>query len=198
MIENIFYEFSSKLLSSTFQAGACGLKGLDEYRMLVKGNFDEIRMPVVFKQDSGKKFTDILDTGSVSLYLISDRLKKILEENNLTGWETFPIKLYDKKDNEIFGYHGFSITGKCAQIDYSTSVIVEKRSIPDGPLVKYYKGINIDLEKWDGTDFFSPMKNFGLYVTKKIAEILTKNKITNLCLTDAADIEVDLRIFNRS
>ena len=202
MISNIFFEFSSKLLSSTFQASACGLKsnkeGLDEYGMLIKGDYRDIHFPVTFKQESGKKFTDILDTGWTSLYLISDRMKKILEENKLTGWRSYPIKLYDKKDNEIFGYHGFSITGQCAQINYEEAKIIEKRIVPDGPLVKYFKGIHIDLDKWDGTDFFSPIRNYGLFINKKTAEILSKNKITNLCLEDVVDIEVDVRIIKRN
>jgi len=30
------------------------------------------------------------------IIFISDRLKILLEENQLTGWKTFPIKIYDK------------------------------------------------------------------------------------------------------
>ena len=52
-----------------------------------------------------------------------------MEENNPTGWKIYPIKLYDKKDNEVLGYHGLSVTGKCASIDYSKSEIIEKRYV---------------------------------------------------------------------
>ena len=199
MIPNVFFEFCSKLVSSTFQASACDLKsnknGLDEYGMLIKGDYHDIHFPVTFKQEYGKKLTDILDTGWPSLHLISDRMKKILEENKLTGWKIYPIKLYDKKNNEILDYHSFSVTGLSAPMDYSKSEIIEKSSVTDGPLIKYYKGMYIDISKWDGTDFFSPMNSNGLIITKKAAEALTKNKITNLKLTDIADVEIDLRIF---
>ena len=98
---NDFFTLDSKLLSSTFQARPINLKrdvdnNFQEWD-LIKGNYAEIDFPVIFTQDHGKKLTDILDTGWPGLFLISDRLKKILEENKLTGWKTFPIKVYDKK-----------------------------------------------------------------------------------------------------
>ena len=98
---NDFFKFNARMTTSIFQAGSVNLKrdvnkDFQEWD-LVKGNYAEIDFPVVFKQDYGKKLTDILGTGWPSLYLISDRLKKILEDNELTGWKTFPITVYDKK-----------------------------------------------------------------------------------------------------
>jgi len=135
MIEiNEFYDFGSKLLSSTFQAGAVGLKTqagkgpiLADHWELIKGNFFGINFPVVFKQDYGKKLLDILDTGWPSLYLISDHLKNTLETNKLTGWKSYPARVYDKKGVEVMGYNGFSITGRCGPIDYT-----KRRSLKRG------------------------------------------------------------------
>ncbi len=54
---------------STFQVRPTGLKkgsnGMDEEWNLIKGNYTGIDFSVVFKQDYGKKFTDILDTGGL-------------------------------------------------------------------------------------------------------------------------------------
>ena len=198
MTPNVFFEFCSKLSSSTVQAHGQDLKvideaGIDEIGMLIKGDYNGIHFPVLFKQQYGSKFTDILGAGWPSLYLISDRMKKILEENKLTGWKSYPIKLYDKKNDEITGYNGFSVTGQCDPIDYSNSDIIEKSRVPGGPLVEFYKGMYIDLGKWDGTDFFSPLRDYGLFTTRKAAEILTNNKITNLRLTDVVDIEINIK-----
>lgn len=189
-----FFSFDSKLLSSTFQARPVGLKndknGLPGYLNLIKGNLEGINFPVVFKQDSGKNLTDILDTGHGSLFLISDHMKNILEENNLTGWRTFPVKLYDKKRNEIFNYHGFSIIGRCSHTSYEKSEIIEKRLIAAGPICKYYKSVFI--EEWDGTDFFIPNKTRHIFITKKAADALINHKITNMLLENLADIETDV------
>lgn len=189
-----FFDFGSKLVSSTVQAHPIGLKddenGKGSHLKLIKGDYKGIVFPVIFKQEYGKKLTDILDTGHASLFLISDRMKTILEENKLTGWKTFPIKLYDKKGKEITGYHGFSITGYCGPTNYEKSVIIEKKHVPTGPICQYYKGLSID--KWDGTDFFTPEGTYETFITKKAADVLKKNKISNMYLKNLADIETDI------
>lgn len=195
-IEN-FYSFSSKLSSSTVQAHAVSLSskedsnGLSDEHRLIQGAYDGISFPVVFKQEYGKKLQDILDTGWASLYLISDKMKAVLKDNNLTGWKTFAVKVLDKQGQEIKGYHGLSITGRCGKIDYNKSEITEKRLVPDGPLVKYYKGLHVGLDKWDGKDFFLPEKYFGIMTTQRAAEVLKKNKLTNIRLENLAEIEMD-------
>src|SRR4051812_1019570 len=105
MEERKFFSFGSRLVSSTVQAHAIGLKtdenGVNEHWKLIKGDCKGIEFPITFKQEYGKKLSDILDTGWPGLLLISSQIQTILEKNNLRGWKTFPIKLYDKKGNEI-------------------------------------------------------------------------------------------------
>ena len=191
---SIFFDFCIQYVSSAVQAHPIGLKndenGMAGHLHLIKGEYKGIDIPVLFKQDYGKKLMDILGTGHASLYLISDRMKLILEKNNFTGWKTFPIKLYDKKGVEISGYHGFSITGHCASIDYKKSKVIEKRMVPTGPICKFYKGILID--KWDGTDFFSPVDTYDLFITHRAADVLKKNKITNVHLENLTEYETSV------
>ena len=191
MNKDVFFDFGSKLILATFQSSPIGLKkdknGIDGDLKLIDGNYSEINFPIIFKQKSGKKLRDLLDTGFPSLYLISDKMKTILEENHLTGWKSYPIQLYDKKGNELFGYHGFSITGRCDPIDYEKSSIIEKQFVTNGPICKYYKGIFID--GWDGSDFFMPKHTSQMIVTKKTADILKKYKLTNISLKNLADYE---------
>jgi len=192
-----FYEFESRLSSSTIQAHAVGLEdiplkdGLEAHWHLILGNYTNISFPVVFKQAYGKKVEDILDTGWPSLYLVSDKFKTVLEESNFTGWKLFAIKVLDKKNLEILVYHGFSITGRCGPIDYCKSEIIEKRLVPNGPLTKYYKGISFELDKWDKSDFFLLQGNFGIKITQKVAEALKKSKLTNIRLENISEIETD-------
>ena len=185
-----FYSFGSKLVSSTVQVHENVLNS-DKANNLIRGKYDGISFPVVFKQEYGNKLHDILDTGWASLYLISDKMKAALEENDLTGWKVFVVKVLDKQDREINGYHGLSITGRCGKINYNKSEIVEKRLVPNGPLVKYYKGLHIGLEEWDGTDFFLPEKTLWIIVTKTAAEALIKNKLTNIKFENLPEIEMD-------
>lgn len=190
-----FYTFGSKSCSSTFQAHPVGLSnkrdemGLFDEHKLIQGKYGGIELPVTFKQEMGKKLKDILDTGHAGLYLVSDRLKTVLDENDLTGWNTFPVKVLDDKENVIEGYHGFSCTGVCGEISYNKCDIIEKRLVPNGPLSKYYKGLYPDLDKWDSSDFFLPRKNFGIIITKKAMDAIKKNELTNVAFKNLSEIE---------
>ena len=191
-----FFRFSDDTNTVTFRAGALDLKddeeGVNDRDRLIIGKYEGITFPVVFKQFQGKKLLNILGTGWPGLYLISDKTKTVLEENHLTGWKTFPIKLYDKKENEILGYHGFSVTGRCGPIDYQKAEIVDRQRIPTGPVFKAYKGLYIGLDKWDGSDFFIPDKTLFRIVTTNAANILKKDKTLNAELTNCADFEMSV------
>ena len=194
-----FFRFRSDHRSSTFQGSAVNIgrnkDGVSNRDNLILGKYEGINFPVGFKEERGKKLVDILGTGWPNLYLISDRMKLILEENKLTGWKTFPITVYDKKKNEILGYHGFSVTGRCGPIDYTKAEIIETRAIPEGPLYKAYKGLYVGLDKWDGSDFFIPENSRCFIINTKTAEILKEDKITNIQLDNLTEIETPLFIF---
>ena len=196
-----FFDFGSKLVLSNVQAIPIALKSdkndLSDHWKLIKGQYRGISFPVIFKQKHGKKINDIVDTGWVNLFLISDRMKKVLEENKLAGWKTFPIKLYDKKENEIFGYQGFSVTGRSGPINYEKSEIIERRKVPTGPICKFYKGEHVNLDTWDRSDFFIPEGTCQILITEEVAEILKKHKITNMLLENLADKEINIRLVEK-
>lgn len=192
-----FLRLSSRFVSTTVHASAIGLSPGDDTEdigdalRLVSGNYSTLSFPIIFVLRSGKEFSDLLDTRRAALFLISDRMRSVLEENHLTGWKTFPVRLLDKSENEIVGYHGLSITGRCGPIDVSKSEIIYKRRVPEGPICKFYKGLHVGLDVWDGTDFFLPKHYYGPSITSKAADIIKSNKLTNIKLTNLADIEID-------
>jgi hypothetical protein len=199
-----FYYFGSQYLSSSLRVKSIGIDEEDgrlarhaDHDNLIQSKYEGIQFPVAFQQVSGKKFTDILNTGWPSFYLISDKFKNLLEEHHFTGWTTYPIIIRDKKGNQIEGYHGFSVTGVSGPISHANSPSFEARYVPTGPLVRFYKGGNVDLNKWDGSDFFVPEGTTGIYITKKVAEELERNKITNLRLTNLAEEEVNANMMDR-
>lgn len=202
-----FYMLSSKLSSTTIQAHAMGLDKImfsdnsaAEWH-LISGDYSDISFPVLFKQQYGNQLRDLLDTGWPSLFLISNRLRAVLEESALTGWATFDIRILDKQGQAIMGYHGLSITGRCGMIDYSRSEIIERPLVPNGSPVRYYKGLYIGLNEWDKTDFFLPQNYFGIMTTQRAADALKKNKFTNIRLEKLSEIEIDysaVQIFSQS
>jgi len=157
---------------------------------LLKGEHIDLAFPIKFKQSSGRKWTDVLNPNSVSMYFFSQRFINLLEINEIKGWKNYPIIILDKKGNEISGYSGFSILGKCGKIDYSKSEVYEKRLVPNGLLSKYYKGLHVDWDEWDGSDFFIPKDTLHVVVSEKVKQIITKNKITNVVLQNLAEYEI--------
>jgi hypothetical protein len=190
----VFFSFSSKLSSSTFQVQLADLKV--DYHKLIKGDYTGVGFPIIFKQKYGNKLLDIIDTGCAGLFLISDKLKEVLENNRLTGWKTFSVEIHDTRNNHISGYHGLSVTGRCESTSFEQSEIIEKQLVATGPVRKYYKGISIN--RWDGADFFSPEKKYQTFVSQKASDLLKKNKITNLQLENTVEYEIDIRHVNKS
>ena len=180
----------------------------DSYVQLARGELNDFHAPLIFTQKSGKNWKDIL-CPSIGFYIISDRVKNALDENNITGYKTFPIIIYDKKGNEVPGYHGFSITGRSGEIDWTKSQIITKHKenkytkesadamkaiypnweIPPPKDYKYYKGLYPGLEQWDGSDIFKNKNTNYVFLSQKAYEVLKNEKIKIVRFTNLAEYE---------
>ncbi len=189
-----FYEFSSKLMHSAVQVYPFEMRKSRNYEdsdKLIYGNYEGINFPIIFKYEDGKNWCDLLDTGLGSLYLVSDRMKAIFEENQFTGWRSFPTRVYDKKDNEISGYHGLSFLGRASKPTYDERTIIEEQYAPNASIARYYIGLTFD--EWDGSDFFVLKDTLMTSITKRVADELKKHKFTNLELTSFIEIKDNVR-----
>ncbi|RZK04370.1 MAG: hypothetical protein EOO46_16735 [Flavobacterium sp.] len=119
-----------------------------------------------FTIHKGKKAFDVILYCDPLNFAISERFKNILEENEVTGWECYPIIIEGLESN----YFGFHTTGKGGEV-----LNLDK----DG-LVPTFEPIQWDQSKWDGSDIFN-IEDTGIKAcTQRIKEILEKAKITNL------------------
>jgi hypothetical protein len=168
-----------------------------DFLNLLQGEFGNVEFPLIYKQYHGTLFTDFLQTGTAVFYLISQKMKAVLEKNNLTGWKVFPVTILDSEDKEIKGYYGFSITGRAGSIDFTQSEIFNKNLVPNGPKLKYYKGFQISSDQWDGSDFFLSKNYYGIMVSQKAALVLQKNEITNIVPQDISEFEMMDLIVNQ-
>lgn len=189
-----FYNLRSKLVMTTFHASPVGFKQteapgeLPDFVKLITGEYGSFPFPAIFRQSDGKVLRDMLDTGFAHLFLISEKMKSLLETSHFTGWKTFPARVFDKRGNEIEGYHGFSITGRGGHVGYKTDEIIEKPYFEGGPIEKFYKGVTFDADNWDGSDIFLPKDTWGISVTRKVAEKIKEHKLTNVIFKNFADI----------
>lgn len=157
---------------------------------LIKGNYSSIQIPLIVQQKSGTKWTDFLNP-SGQLKIVSNKFIELLESNKITGWSKFKLKIFDKNGTEAFGYSGFSVIGRCGKIDYSKSFVYENQLVPNGSICKVYKGLYFGYEQWDGSDIFMPEDSLHIIISKKVQDLIKKNKITNIKMQNLADYEVD-------
>lgn len=159
-------------------------------RMLEMGSYEGVSFPLEFRHLYGKRYYDILCIGcGSSLFLVSDRFLEVLETNHFTGWKSYPVRLFEKNGTEIFGYNGFSVTGKAGKIDWDQCEIVQMPDTWDSSKIKsYYKGTPINMSEWDGSDIFMPSNNWGKFITEPVYKALKKAKITNIEFEKATEI----------
>ena len=156
--------------------------------MLTMGSYEGISFPLEFRHKCGKRYYDILHIGYASLFLVSDRFLEVLETNHFTGWKSYPVRLFEKNGKEIFGYNGFSVTGKAGKIDWEQCEIVQRPGpIDETVTYPYRKGIPIDMSQWDGSDIFMAINYWGYFITEPVYKALKKAKITNILFQQATE-----------
>lgn len=126
--------------------------------ILIKDNF--------FKVDKGKKAYDLIEYCDPINFAISEKLKRVLEENKITGWYCYPIFI-DGIDDKYYGFH---IEGKGGEVTNRDG---------DGD-VPMFEPVQFNCSNWDGSDIFY-LKGTGIKVcTQKVKDLLEKEKITNI------------------
>ncbi|MEN4013081.1 MAG: hypothetical protein ROW48_13680 [Bellilinea sp.] len=140
----------------------------------------------------GGQATDFLWAGLIPLVCISDRVVQLLQTNNITGWTTYPVEVYDRKGEAIPNYHGFAVTGGECRRDRSRSPIITKQAVPGGKPFEVYKGLYFYEEEWDNNDIFLVRSPTVIVVTDKVYFLVKKFKIKNVILTPLPEVEIDV------
>jgi hypothetical protein len=127
--------------------------------------------PFEMRVDEGRKLYDIVGFQDTSNFAISERLYNIFHEHQITGWKGYEIKIEGITEK----YYGFQVVGKCGKL---------VRPVEAG----FYTGYKFDYKSWDNSDFFSPCDTALLFSVEKVHDLMMKNKITNIMLTDLAEV----------
>ncbi len=132
----------------------------------------EYSKPLFTNIKLGNKLYDVLFFDDGVNMVISERLFRLLKNNNITGWKTYPVSINNVKNK----YYGFQIIGK-------SDKLIEPRD--EG----FYKGYKFDVNTWDGSDFFSPNDTNLRFITEKLKVLLENNEVTNIDIDNIKDIE---------
>lgn len=149
------------------------IQSLEEYdeQKLRKGEFTPFG-PFEMEITEGKKLYDIVGFQDTSNFAISERLYSLLSKHQITGWRGYEIRIKSVHEK----YYGFQVTGRCGKLEEPKEA-------------GFYTGYKFNHCTWDKSDFFSPDNTALLFCTKKVEEILKKNRITNIELIDINTIQ---------
>lgn len=95
------------------------------FPQLIFGEYPEtLQFPLEFITRDGKKINNIIETRYPGCFLISEHLKRIFENEGLTGWKTYDIEIHRINGEVLPGFYGFSVIGRNQIIDNGTAVDV--------------------------------------------------------------------------
>lgn len=178
-------------LGYAFSRGALHFEavgGIEDPDKLLRGELRP-RHPIEFQPESGSKARDLIGETYATLQFVSEAFINALLEERVTGWGTYPVRLYDKAGLELPGYHGLAVTGRAGPIDHSKSRIeLDPPAVPTGHPTYVERGIYFDHETWDGSDVFIPEGTRAVCVVERVKRALEKRKLTNLHFTPLSEL----------
>jgi hypothetical protein len=135
--------------------------------------------PVIVRWKMGAKVpSDIIHTTLAIPIVVHARVAELFKQHHFSGWDSYPIKLYGKAGEEIAGYYGLSIKGRCGAIDNGMSRQVP-RQYPAGEFL-VWKGLYFDPESWDGSDLFMPSHGGWIFVIEEVMHAMRKARVKNV------------------
>ncbi|RMG23878.1 MAG: hypothetical protein D6732_24330, partial [Methanobacteriota archaeon] len=179
------------LLGNAHKRGALHVDPVEEIEdefALVRGEILPEK-PIRFRYHSGSKPYDLIGTTYAPLYLVSDCVIHVFEQEGFTGWLTYPVEVYGKKGERLEGYHGFAVSGRCGPIDNTLSRREWRPAPPGGNPYLAWIGLYFDLSSWDGSDIFVPVSSGYIIVVERVKEALERVGITNVMFDRLTEIE---------
>jgi hypothetical protein len=117
-----------------------------------------------FKIVCGKMFYDVIPFNTSLHFAISERMKNIIEKNNICGSNFFSIQL--ENSITVWGILPTSNAGKIVNLE-------RLNNLEDS-------SIEFELSSWNGSDIFCLKDSLCLVCTSKVKKLLESHKFTNI------------------
>ena len=175
--------------------GEAKTDGVD-VKLLSRGK-SRVQKPIQFDAAQGSDATDFLWTQLVTPVCVSERVIRILKENEVSGWSTYPVEIFDQEGNLCPFYHGLAVNGAVCEADYSRSAVVTKPPpAPRGRSYDVYKGLYFDEDQWDGSDMF--WVGGARVVVDRVKSLFEQHKVANVRFTPLTEREIRVRHVRKS
>lgn len=107
-----------------------------------------------------------------------------------SGWQTYPVEIFDQDGEQVPRYHGLAATGRCGPIDDLSPVMVLPPRFPGAEAMPNRIGLRFWPDTWDGSDVFCPDDGSALtLLTQEVCDALVAAKITGIDLDRITEIE---------
>jgi hypothetical protein len=126
----------------------------------------------------GAQPVEVIWTTHAVPIIVSDSVVQLLRSHGFTGWSLYDVTVHGKQGEQIPGYHGLAITGRCGEIDWSKG-IEEPRVRPAG-IFPVWRGLFFDPVSWDGSDLFVPTNGNYVCVVEAVKKAIKKAKVRNV------------------
>jgi hypothetical protein len=146
---------------------------LQSERKYDKIDFFQEKIPVAFDETfkivkgNRKRLYDFLETVDEHKeylhFAISDKAKKVFEDNNITGWSSFPIRIAECDKQ----YHVLCVIARVGPLFNVT------------PKTVLSYGREFDIKTWDGSDIVNPENTCLTLCSERVKEVIEQNKLTN-------------------
>jgi hypothetical protein len=178
------YKFAEALERDALIVRLESERGAAENWKLVNG---ELRPDdaIVFRYHIGATAMDLVGTTYSSRVLLSDRIIAALNAANLRGFLAYPCHIFGKDGNEIAGYRGFSVTGRCGPPD--DSQLDNSKELQGNQFAKV-KGLYFDPKTWDGSDIFLVQNTRHICVTQAVYDTVQALNPSNIRFTALTEV----------
>jgi len=110
----------------------------------------------------GKKAFDLLGFYNSLKFIVSEHFIKVLESNQVTGWDCFPVEI-EGIETAYFVFFPTSIAGPILNPDTSP-----------------FATVTFDISTWDGSDIFSLEKTTLHACVPRVKALFEEAKISNI------------------
>jgi len=179
------------MIRSAF-CGKVGSAHLDAFWAAKRGMPQD--SPLIVRHSGGKVLRDFV-WAATGVPMIADHVIHILQSASISGWSTYSIRILDQSDQDIQGFSGLGVTGRCAWVGFDKrEEALVWRANPGGGQSPFFSGLRFPRDSWDGSDIFvGDDLNAGgawIVVTNKVHELFRLHKITNCELEPLEEVEL--------
>jgi hypothetical protein len=146
-----------------------------------------LHLPRLTYGSGGAAPGDIVWPRAVMQPFVSDRIITLLREHGVTGWDSFPVEIIDKRGDTHQNFHRLMITGRCGRIDWTKGEHFERTEVPLG---WHYRGGWFDPDTWDGSDMFTDGYCGETWVVDRARRVFQRAKIRNIRWNRLVEIEM--------